>query len=66
MDTLDLGKQNILTSPRDTRGGLDNISSLNELRLHSQLFRTMAEFTEAENPYTKTLWSLEPEVQGKC
>lgn len=55
MDTFDLGKQNIFTTLRDTRGGLDNISSLNELILHSQLFRTMTEFTEAENPYTKTL-----------
>lgn len=31
MDTLDLGKQNIFTTLRDAKGGLDNISCLNEL-----------------------------------
>ena len=31
MDTLDVGKQNIFTTLQDARGGLDNISCLNEL-----------------------------------
>lgn len=65
MDTLDLGKQNIFTTLWGAKGGLDNISCLNKPHC-SQLLRTMTEFIVTENPYTKTLQSPEPEVQGKC
>jgi hypothetical protein len=66
MDTLDVGKQNILTTLQDARGGLDNISCLNELYSTPSCSEQTTEFTAAENPYTKTPWSLELEVQGKC